>query len=598
MTSSFRPSPLAPPAGYASGKGTKEEQHLSVPNLPRWELRADPSTPETVRDFARTLDISPLIARILFQRGMTDVSEMDVFLSPGLRHLPPLEEWPGLEAAAQCIAQEIGRGAPLAVWGDYDVDGVTATALLADFFEARGIACLTHLPSREKEGYGLNVAGIDHLADQGIRLLITVDCGISGMAPVERARERGMTVVITDHHLPGEELPRAAALLNPKMGSTCYADCAGVGVSFLLAAALNRLLPGQSVDIRSFLDLVALGTLADVVPVTGRNRILVKNGLLLLARGDRPGIRALKQTASIPADKPLGSGDVLFGLAPRINAAGRLSRPRVALDLLRARDFTSALKLAGELESFNSQRKTLEESATREALQLAREQNDAWGLVLAAPDWHPGVIGIVASRVTEETHKPCLLLTHKDGMLQGSGRSISGFDLYAALDALAPLLARFGGHRMAVGLACRPDLFQDLRRGFDHIARERMGPERPRLVVRLDALLPFADITPTLIQELDMLQPFGPGNPRPLFLSPPLGVRTQRFFGQGKHLGMELSDEISGVTLRSTLWRQGERLKHSSLPGKTLRVAFTPRLNTFNGLTSLEVTVNHLLEIA
>jgi len=347
-----------------------------------------------VRNLATDLDISPLLVNLLWSRGVRTAEEMDLFLSPGLRHLARPEQWCGLTGAGETIAKSISQDRKPAIWGDYDVDGITSTALLLLFFQAKGIDADHHIPHRQSEGYGLNITGIEDLARRGVGLLITVDCGISHLSEVSRAKELGMTVVISDHHLPGPDLPAADAIMNPKIGDCPCPNLAGVGVAFLLAAVLNRMLPGPPLDMRQFLDLVALGTLADIVELTGQNRILAKNGLTMLKEGKRPGIVALKEVCGYKPGAVLDEDRVGFGLAPRINAAGRLGHAETALRLLLARDMTEARELAKELDSYNTHRRGIGKEIQEEALRLAQEQKDRFGLVLHAPHWHEGVIGI------------------------------------------------------------------------------------------------------------------------------------------------------------------------------------------------------------
>lgn len=558
-----------------------------TPPRPVWQLPAA-ETPAEVTRLACRLHVSPLIARLLWQRGLTSAATMDVFLSPGLRHLPQPGDFPGLTQAAETLAQGLAAGLPLAVWGDYDVDGVTSTALVLDFLARHGIAAGYHIP-RRNAGYGLNIPGIEQLAEQGVRLLLTVDCGIAAVEAVARAKELGMTVVVSDHHLPAETLPGADALCNPRLGPCPCPALAGVGVAFLLMAALNRLLPGEPVDMRQFLDLVALGTLADMVDLGGVNRILVKNGLLKLKEAARPGIMALKEVAGIEPGADLGTGRVLFGLAPRINAAGRLDSAETALRLLLAKDRDEARPLAARLEELNEARKREEEAISTEALEQAATFADRQGLVLYAPQWHQGVIGIVASRVVENFQKPALVLCADHGKLKGSGRGVPGFDLHGALSRCAPLLLGFGGHRQAAGLSLAPERLPELRQAFHEAVLAQMGtaPYVPEL--HLDAHLPLASITPQLLRELELLQPFGLGNPEPVFTSGPVRVKNRRTFGNG-HVGLTVHDPAGLATLAAKAWRQADSLP-AKVVGQDLELAFSPKLSTYGGTVSIELHV-------
>ncbi len=556
----------------------------------RWILRNPSSAPPVgIEDIASELAISPFLAGLLWQRGLQSRQAMDVFLSPNLRHLASPTAWPGIEQAAQLLAQGLTAGQTLAVWGDYDVDGVTATALVIDVLRRRGIQAEHHIPERQSEGYGVNVAGIEALAARGVKLLLTVDCGISDVAALSRARELEMTVVVSDHHLPGDTLPPAHAICNPRLGDCPCPDLAGVGVAFFLMAAVNRLLPGAAADMREVLDLVALGTIADVVPLTGQNRVLTKNGMLLLAEAKRPGIAALKEASGFSISAVLEAGHVGFGLAPRINAAGRMGRANIALDMLLAPDLAAARPLAAKLDLLNKARRKEENLITTEAIAQAQAQTDSMGHVLYAPHWHPGVIGIVASRVVEARYRPTLLLTGENGRLKGSGRSIAEFDLYAGLVACGDLLLGFGGHRQAAGLQLAPENLEALRLRFHQAVLGQLGPEplSPRL--KVDAELNFSTIDFTLLKELELLQPFGMGNPEPVFASAPVQVSASRIVGKN-HVFMHLRDAAAGITLRGKAWRRAEDFG-SNRTGQVLRVAFSPKIDRYNGLASIDLIV-------
>lgn len=562
-----------------------------------WKARGE-SAPPSAEAMAERLSVSPLIVDILWNRGLTTVEEMDRFLSPGLRHLAPPSEIPGLTDAAGVVARGLAEGRSLAIWGDYDVDGITATALLTEFFAARGIEVAHHLPNRMEEGYGMNIPGVERLAADGAGILLTVDCGISDMAPVARARELGMLVAVTDHHLPGDELPDAHAVCNPRLreGGPCD-DLAGVGVAFMLACALNRMLPGQAMDVRPLLDLVALGTVADVVRLTGQNRILVKNGLLYVKEASRPGMAALKVVSDYERTAELGAGQIGFNLAPRVNAAGRMGDPAKALRLLLARDFDEAMPIARELDAINLERRRQEQEIAEEALAQAETMRHMAGLVLHAEHWHPGIIGIVASRVVERFYRPVLMLcsSGEGGLLKGSGRSISEFDLHESLKAVSPLLAGFGGHRQAAGLSLAPENLPALRERFNAFVADKLGPEPLTPTLKLDRQLPFAEITNTLLNELELLQPFGLGNPEPVFASAPVTVAEYRLFGRdNEHVKLVLADAQTGARLPGKAWRMGREFPRDTR-GQSMRFAFTPRIDRYRGIPSIDLRIRDWL---
>jgi len=564
----------------------------SLPHFPDkyWKFRSKPPSAALEHGLSSSLDISPLLVRLLWARGLRTADDMDLFLSPGLRHLARPEQWSGLTHAAQVIAWAMTQGKKAAVWGDYDVDGITSTALLLLFFRARGFFPEHHIPHRQTEGYGLNIPGIETLAAKGVELMITVDCGIGHHREVSRAKELGMTVVISDHHLPDAKLPPADAIMNPKLGSCPCPHLAGVGVAFLLAAVLNRLLPGEHLDMRQFLDLVALGTLADVVELTGQNRILVKNGLSLLKEGKRPGILALKEVCGYKSSAVLDEDCVGFGLAPRINAAGRLGHADTALRLLLAEDLAEAKDSAKELDAYNTQRRSIGREIQGQAQDMAQGQADRFGLVLYAPDWHEGVIGIIASKIAETLYRPTIVLTEDEsGHLKGSGRSIPEFSLHEALAACRELLTGFGGHSQAAGLRLAKDNLEAFQESFDAVAGKAFGHQKPKPTLLLDAVLGFNQVDYDLLKELELLAPFGPDNPKPVFLSPQVSVLNRKIVG-ADHVFLDLRDDEAKVTLRGKAWNQAQALPQS-VTRKTMQLAYTPKFNEFNGITSIELTL-------
>ncbi|SBW03482.1 Single-stranded-DNA-specific exonuclease RecJ [uncultured delta proteobacterium] len=566
-----------------------------MPTTQTWRNRYTDSLPDagTLRDLAGRLDISPSFAALLWQRGFQDLTAMSRFLAPNLRNLAPLEEWPDITNAARVLFDALVKGKSLLVWGDYDVDGITSTALVKDFLAFHGFAVRHHIPSRLESGYGLNAAVIESLAAEGVSCILTVDCGISDMEPVARAKELGMTVVVSDHHLPGEELPEADAICDPRLGPCPCPALAGVGVAFLLMAALNTLLAdktGKKADMRDYLDLVALGTLADVVELTGQNRILAKNGLLALAGGKRPGIAALKNVCNQSPTAALEAGQVVYMLAPRINAAGRMGKSDLAVSLMLTHDRDRAAELARELDILNQARRDEEKDIMAEAQEQAEQQAAAgrMGLVLHAPHWHPGIIGIVASRIVETLHRPAVVLCSDRGAIKGSGRSVADFDLHAALAACSELFIAFGGHRQAAGVTLAEENLEVFADRFNEIAARELGDEASPPEVSIDAELGFNDAADfTFLKELELLHPFGPGNPEPVFLSPPVTVKSVQTRNGGLNL-TEFTHKETGITLRGKTWRQ-----HASLPqamkGKTVRLAYTPHIDRYNGVASVEL---------
>lgn len=550
--------------------------------------------PQELAQWAEQLEISAFLAELLWQRGLRGKDEMAFFVNPGLRYLSPLASWPGLEKAAKLLADGLLNGKKLLVWGDYDVDGITASALVLDFLEKQGFSAGFHIPCRLSEGYGLNAAKLEEMAAQGYNLLLTVDCGISDNEAVLRARELGFTVVISDHHLPAENLPQADAVCAPTIGDCECQSLAGVGVAFLLMAGVNKCLEDAGhgrVDVRPLLDLVALGTLADVVNLCGQNRVLVKNGLLYLNSGARPGVAALKNVCKISPTAAINAGQVVFTLAPRINAAGRLSRSESALRLLLTQDRVEAARLAADLEGFNRSRREEEEQIVAEAMEQASQQVQAgrMGLVLYGPRWHMGIIGIVASRVTEEWRRPTIILCDNGAKIKGSGRSLEGFDLHAALTSCSDLFLAFGGHRMAAGMSLEKERLDEFMERFDALALAALGSTPPAHRIKIDDELSLDKAVDfTLLKELEMLQPFGMGNPEPVFSSNPLILRDIRTM-TGLTI-LDVQDQASGLTLKAKLWRPRRVISQENL-GKKIKLAYSPRIDRYNGVATVELRV-------
>ncbi len=548
-------------------------------------------------ELADKLGISTLFLQLLKLRGFFDEKDIQDFLSPNLRLLAPLEAWPGVMECAEKLVNTVASGKKLAVWGDYDVDGITSTCLVADVLEWHGFSIVPHIPDRVKEGYGLNKASLDKLRQMGVEAILTVDCGISDCESIDYAKKIGMTVIISDHHLPPEVLPNADAICNPRLADCPCPYLAGVGVAFFLMCAVNiklQKITQKKFDMRQVLDLVALGTLADVVLLNGQNRILVKNGLLKIAEATRFGLAALKSVCNYDAVAKLGAGQVVFTIAPRINAAGRMGSANLALDLLRAKDMENAMRLARELDTMNCDRRKEEESVYEEARAMAIAQKGNAGLVLYSSDWHNGIIGIVASRIVEEFYCPTLILCNGTRGIKGSGRSIKEFHLHEGLVKISDILTSYGGHKLAAGLSLEPENLDELRTRFDKVVRESLGDEMPTPSLNIDGELDFEWASKaTFLNELELLQPFGMGNAQPIFASPPLFVKNVRPFGMQKnHALFEVVDENSGITLFAKAWGKADEYKN--LGSKNIKIAYTPVFNKYNRVTSIELHIKDM----
>ena len=520
----------------------------------RW-VEPAPAGPEREAQAAglvRALRLDPLAARVLVARGLGSPEGAARFLEPSLGDLPDPFSMKGMDRAVARIEQALRSGDRIACYGDYDVDGVTSTALLVGFLRGVGGEAIAYVPHRLSEGYGLNGRAVARLAAGGVKLLISLDCGITSVEEVRAAAALGVDAVVVDHHTVPVELPAATAILNPHQDGCGYPskDLAAVGVTFALVMALRRRLreagrfdgEHREPNLKEALDLVALGTVADVVPLLGVNRTLVRWGLGVLGRGRRPGVRALKQVAGIPDGPGVTAGQVGFRLAPRINAAGRLDDAGRGVRLLLASDAGEARSLARELDGENQARQEIERRILEEAVldAEARVASGARGLVLARDGWHPGVIGIVAARIADRFHRPAVLVALDGQGGKGSGRSVEGFHLHRALAACASHLGRFGGHRHAAGLTLERAQLEPFRAAFEAHAAAELTEEDLAPRCRIDGWVEDGDLTERAAADLERLAPFGAGHPEPVFALRGAAARGRAVGSAGLHLKLSL----------------------------------------------------------
>lgn len=570
--------------------------------MKKWEIResANGAPPASL---CGELNISPRFLDLLWNRGFQTSEAIERYLSPSPSLLTRPGLWPIIPEAARLIVDGLLAGSPFAVWGDYDVDGITATTLVLDILEFHGFHPLHHLPDRRSEGYGLNIEGIEKLAAQGCKTLLTVDCGISDFAAIEKANELGIQVIVSDHHLPPEKLPSAAGIVNPRMekaGSWPCVHLAGVGVAFYLMAEVNSLLEkhtGKRFKMDNVLDLVALGTLADIMNIEGENRILVHAGLRRMQKPSRPGLVALKSASGLNSAASLSTEQAVFMLAPRINAAGRMGDPGLGLDLLRASTNRAAADLADRLNERNQERKALQETMFKSARAQADkllENEDSPALVLYEPDWHPGIIGIIAAKITETYNKPAFALCRDGDMLKGSGRSVEGVDLHQALTECASCLPSFGGHKMAAGVRLEESSLEAFRKSFNEaVARQKKSRDfEDKLYV--DGILNFDQACDDIfLKELNLMEPFGPGNPEPVFISPNLLVKSRRFIGhRTDSIILELEDNSGAKpkSMRAKIWRRAEEFP-PYLQNSLIKIAYTPRISEYNSMPNYEAVI-------
>ncbi len=558
-----------------------------------WTLADCP--PDQQGELVRALGISPLTAAVLVRRGHSDPLEARRFLDG---EQPPHDPLLLGDMATACeqIRAAVSQGRRICVHGDYDVDGIAATALAVLFLRELGADVAWHLPSRFDEGYGVRSETLSRLADEGCGLVLTVDCGITAAAEVAEATERGLDVVVTDHHRPGETLPDCPIVATRPSGYP-FPELCGTGVVYKLGQALFGI---ESEIPRRHLDLVALATIADVVPLVDENRSLAIAGLRSLARTSKPGLRALMQRAGVdPAT--VDAGAVGFRLAPRLNAAGRLGHPREALELLLTEDEAEAGRLADSLEELNRERQAVEGRILREAVTQvgawSAEKRARRAYAVAGADWHEGVIGIVASRLVERYHRPVVLIAGTDGDWKGSGRSIPTFDLHAALGACAGLLGRWGGHRAAAGLSIAEENVEAFSEAFAQQAAAVLDAEDLEPVTSIDAVVARgADLSLDLCTELARLAPFGLGNPAPTLLAPGCGLAEVATVGDGKHLRFRVRRE--GRDAGSAIaFGQGSRLEQLR-PDALYDVAFRLEENHWNGTVAPQLVVRRIFRAA
>jgi single-stranded-DNA-specific exonuclease len=550
---------------------------------------------------ARELRVHPLTARLLVNRRLTDPADADAFLRPDLRRLHDPFGLPDMDKAARRIADGIENGETLFVHGDYDVDGVTSTALYVRTLTALGAKVVYRVPHRKVDGYDLKIGAVDWAREQGAALVITSDCGIQAREAVAYANSLGMTVIVTDHHEPGGTLPPAYAVVNPHRRDSTYPfpNLAGVGVAFKTMQAVVRLRDPthENAYIQRFLDLVACGTVADVMPLLGENRIFAAFGLKSLARTRKIGLRALLDGAGIDTNKPLTAESVGFGIGPRINAVGRLGDAAVALDLMLTGDPEEARRIVGELNAFNVERQTAQRRILEDAHRLLAERDldDVKVLVVASPGWNSGIVGIVAGKLVDFYNRPAVVIGVDDGEVwgKGSARSIPGFDMFQGIQLCGELLETCGGHEMAAGLSLRMENYAAFERLINAHAADVLTPEDfiPRLAH--DGTVAPSEITLSLLEEWASFAPFGEANPEPRFASQGLLVCEARRIGRDlSHLKMRIRAEAMDPT-DCVAWGKGDWTDEVG-PGDRLDAVYAPQINEWNGRRALQLNIKDM----
>lgn len=560
----------------------------------RWTIEPKPSE-EKINELSKALAVEPIVAQLLFQRGIETFEEAKRFFRPSLDDLHDPFLMQDMEKAVARIERAIENEENILVFGDYDVDGTTSVALLSSFIKTFYPYVTTYIPDRYEEGYGISYKGIDFASDNDFGLIIALDCGVKAIDKVAYATEKQIDFIICDHHRPGPELPNAIAVLDPKREdcSYPYKELCGCGVGFKLVQALGKSRGLEAEDLILYLDLVATAIGADIVPITGENRVLAYLGLKVINSNPRIGFQAILQQVK---KKRLTITDVVFIIAPRINAAGRMKHGNHAVTLLTETDINQAAQWATEIEQFNTDRRDKDQQITEEALEqiVKKQEQDRMTTVVYKEDWHKGVIGIVASRLTETYYRPTLVFTKSGEKLAASARSVSGFDVYNALEGCAAYIEQFGGHKYAAGLTLLEEDFEKFKAEFERVVRETIDPKLLQPELRIDAEISLTEINPRFYRILKQFAPFGPGNRNPVFMT-----KYVTDTGAGRRVG----DDKSHLRL---VVRQGDSPQFTCIGfglgdkveiihgGQPFSLAYSLDENEWQGRVSLQLKIKDL----
>jgi len=563
----------------------------------RWTLKSE-INPQITSKLAQELGVENTIAKLLVNRGIETFEQAKDFFRPNLNKLHNPYLMKDMDLAVTRIEKAILEGENILIYGDYDVDGTTSVSLVSSYLKTIHPTVATYIPDRYNEGYGISFQGIDYAEDNAVTLIIALDCGIKAIDKVTYAKEKGIDFIICDHHRPGDEIPNAVAVLDPKR-SDCdypYKELCGCGVGFKLIQALASERNQTIDDLVEYLDLVATAIAADIVPITGENRILAYFGLQVINQNPRTGIKAMiKQVKK----EKFTITDVVFIIAPRINAAGRIKHGNYAVELLTEMDFETAQKFASEIEKNNTDRKELDKTITNEALQQITDNNEeqTFSTVVYAENWHKGVIGIVASRLIETYYKPTLVFTKSGDKLAASARSVKGFDVYNALEQCSEFIEQFGGHKYAAGLTLEPSNYENFKNKFEEVVKQTLPKELRTHEISIDAEINLNEITPKFFRILNQLEPFGPQNMKPVFTAN--GLRDN---GYGKKVG------VDETHLKLNVFQGSDQKTYNAIgfslakkqritqKGNSFKAVFNIDENHWNGNTSLQLLLKDIEE--
>lgn len=548
---------------------------------------------ELVKQISEKHNISTLLAQILINRNIVDDSQIDIFLQPKRNDFHDPFLMLDMEKATDRIMQAIKNKEKTIIYGDYDVDGITSITVLKKFLQERGLETDYYIPNRLEEGYGLNVDAIQEIAQKKYKLMITVDCGVSGIEEIKLANSKGIETIVTDHHEQLDELPAAYAIINPKRRDNTYPfrGLAGVGVVFKLIQAISKKLGLDEKEYLKYLDIVCIGTISDIVPLVDENRVIAKLGLMLVECTKNIG---LKELISETKYKNIDSTMISFAIAPRINACGRMGKQEEALQLFLTENLEEAKEITKKLERYNSERQETEKNIFEQAIKKIETENlkELNSIVLASENWHHGVIGIVASRITEKFYKPTILICIEGDEGKGSGRSVPGFDLHQALVDSSQFLKKYGGHEMAVGLSLEKEKINDFKKYFEEISKEK-NVKQLIPVINIDCEITKKELNKKTIEQIKLLEPFGEKNKQPLVIYKNLKITSIRALSEGKHLKLMLKDDNEIVNAIG--FNLGE-LSNEYLIGDKVDIVGTIETNAYNGQEQIQINLKDIMK--
>lgn len=560
----------------------------------KWQIyETNAETQEKIKELEEKYQINKLLASILVNRNITEPEKLKIFLHPTRNDFHDPFLMPDMQKAVNRIKHAIENQEKVIIYGDYDADGITSITVLKSFLEEIGLHTDYYIPNRLNEGYGLNKPAVKKIADEHYDLMITVDCGISAVEEIKYANELGLETIITDHHEVAEQLPDALAIVDAKRKDNQYPcrDLAGVGVVFKLIQALSKELELPEETNLKYLDIVCVGTISDIVPLRDENRVIAKLGLLLVNQTKNIGLKSLLMSSGY---KNIDSTTISFGVAPRINACGRMGHAEKALKLFLSKNINEVNELTKELNEYNRIRQETEKNIYEEAVKMIESQNldENATIVLAGENWHHGVIGIVASKITEMYFKPSILLCYEDNIAKGSGRSIPGFDLHDALMKCTDTIERFGGHSMAIGIAVKREMVEPFSHEVEAIAKN-LHIEEILPIIQIDSKVELSEISKEMVASLKQLEPFGEGNKTPIFVIKNLKIDSIRALSEGKHLKMSLRD--NNTIVNAIGFNMGHLAEEYRI-GDKIDVVGVLEVNTFNGVDSLQINLKDVMK--